>query len=158
MHRLSKKIDVEKEEFKKILVLKNLRKKLMESAIDSTLAGHMGVKKTEDRILTNFCSLEIHQDAVSFCRLCDVCQRTVSKGYVAKVPLGKMPLMYLPFKREAFDFIGPITPAGDKGHRYAHTLVDYATRYREPILLKNIHTDTEAEALFDPIWNTGRST
>ena len=149
LYRITKKIDVEKEELKQILVPKDLRKKVMEVAHDKMLAGHMGVKKTEDRILTNFYWPGIHQDVVSFCRSCDVCQRTVSKGSVTKVPLGKMPLMELPFKRVAVDLIGPITTASDKGHRYVLTLVDYATRYPEAVPLKNVDTETVAEALLD---------
>ena len=114
----------------------------MEVAHDTMLAGHMGVKKTEDRILTNFYWPGIYQDVMSFCRSCDVCQRTVSKGNVTKVPLGKMPLMDLPFKRVTKDLIGPITPASDKGHRYMLNLVDYATRYPEAMSFKNIDTET----------------
>ena len=149
LYRITKNIDVGEKELKQILVPKDLRKKVMEIAHDTMLAGHMGVKKTEDRILTNFYWPGIHQDVVSFCRSCDVCQRTVSKGRVAKVPLGKMPLMDLPFKRVAVDLIGPIMPASDKGHRYVLTLVDYATRYPEAVPLKNIDTETVAEALLD---------
>ena len=85
---------------------------------------------------------------MSFCRPCDVYQRTVSKGSIAKVPLGKIPLMDLSLKRVAVDLIGPITPASDKGHRYAFTLVDYAIRYPEVVPLKNMDTETVAEALW----------
>ena len=135
LNRITKKIDVEKKKLKQILVPKDLRKMVIEVAHDTMLAGHMGVKKTEDRILKNFNWPGIHQDVVSFCRSCDVCQRTVSKGRVAKVPRGKMPLMDLPFKRVAVDLIGPITPASDKGHRYVLTLVDYETRFPEAVPL-----------------------
>ena len=122
---------------------------MTEVAHDTILAGHMGVKKTEDRILINFYWPGIYQDVVSFCRSCNVRQRTVSKGRVAKIPLGKMPLMDLPFKRVAVDLIDPITPASDKGHRYVLTLVDYATRYPEAGPLKSIDTETMVEALLD---------
>ena len=149
LYRITKKIDVDKEELKQILVPKDLRKKVMEVAHDTMLAGHIGVKKKEDRILTNFYWPGIHQDVVSFCRSCDVCQKTLSKGRVAKVPLGKIPLMDLPFKRVAVDLIGLITPESDKGLRYVFTLVDYATRYPEAVPLKNIDTETVAEALLD---------
>ena len=53
LYRITKKVDAEKEELKQILVPKDLRK-VMEVAHDTMLAGHKGVKKTEDRILTNF--------------------------------------------------------------------------------------------------------
>ena len=38
-----------------------------------------------------------------------MCQKTVSKGSVPKVPLEKMPLIDKPFKRVAIDLVGPIT-------------------------------------------------
>ena len=47
------------------------------------------------------------------------------------------------------DLVGPITPASERGHRCILTLVDYATRYPEAVPLKNIDTETVAEALLD---------
>ena len=67
----------------------------MEIAYDTMLAGGMVVRKTEDQILTNFYWPGIHQDVRKFCRPCDVCQRTVLKHSVAKVWLGKMPLIFI---------------------------------------------------------------
>ena len=89
----------------------------------------------------------MHQDVPSFCRSCDVCQKTVIKGYIPRTPLGEMPLIDLPFKRVAIDLVGPITPASEKEHRYILTLVDYATRYSEAVPIKNRATETVAEAL-----------
>ena len=111
--------------------------------------GHLGVKKTEDRIQTNFFWPGLHEDVTSFCRSCDVCQKTVSGGSAPRAPLGDMPLIDQPFKRVAIDIVGPIAPASNKRHRYILTLVDYATRYPEAVPLKNIHTETVAEALLD---------
>ena len=149
LYRITKRVDVGKEKLKQILVPKDLRKKVMDVVHDTMLAGHTRVKKMEDRILSNFYWPGIHQDVVSFCRSCDVRQRTVSKRRVTKVPLGKMPLMDLPFKRVVVDLINPIMPASDKGHRYVLPLVEYATRYPEAVPLKNIDTETVAEALLD---------
>ena len=96
-------------------------------AHDSMFGKYLGVKKTEDRIQTNFYWPGMHRDVTSFCRSCDVCQRTVTMGAVPRAPLGEMPLIDLPFKRVAIGLVGPITPASNKGHRYILTLVDYAT-------------------------------
>lgn len=60
-----------------------------------------------------------------------------------------MPLIDLPFKRVAIDLIGPIRPPSEEGHRYILPLVDYPTRYPEAVPLKNIDTETVAEALVD---------
>ena len=99
MHRFVKKFCSEKNKLKQILVPKIWRKKMMEVAHHTMLTEHMDVKKTKDRIPTNFDWPGIHQDVEIFCRLCDLCQRKVSKSSVAKIPLGKIPLMNLLFKR-----------------------------------------------------------
>nr|XP_018672786.1 uncharacterized protein zf(cchc)-26 isoform X2 [Ciona intestinalis] len=132
-----------------LLVPSNLRNKIIGIAHDSIMAGHMGVKKTLDRILSNFYWPGIRSDVTRFCRSCDVCQKTISKGKVAKAPLQKMPLIDVPFERVAVDLVGPIQPPSEKGHRYLLTMVDYATRYPEAVPLKNIATEDVAEALVD---------
>jgi hypothetical protein len=66
-----------------------------------------------------------------------------------------MPLIDTPFKRVAVDLIGPITPVSDRGNRYILTVVDYATRYPEAMALKNIETETVAEALVDIFTRVG---
>ncbi|XP_078492084.1 uncharacterized protein LOC144747728 [Ciona intestinalis] len=132
-----------------LLVPNDLRIKIMEIAHDSIMGGHMGVKKTLDRILINFYWPGIRSDVARFCKSCDVCQKTIGKGKVAKVPLQKMPLIDVPFERVAVDLVGPIQPPSEKGHRYLLTMVDYATRYPEAVPLKNITTEDVAEALVD---------
>ena len=52
---------------KQILVPKSLRAKVMEVALDSLFGGHLGVKKTEDMIQTNFFWPGLHDDVSSFC-------------------------------------------------------------------------------------------
>ena len=50
------------------------------------------------------------------CRSCDVCQRTVKRDSVKKVPQGSMPLIDTPFKRVAVDIVGPIALPSEAGH------------------------------------------
>ena len=82
-----------------------------------------------------------------YCHTCDICQKTISKGRVAPVPLQQMPVVDVPFRRIAVDLVGPISPCSDRGHRYILTVVDVATRYPEAVPLKNIDTISVAEAL-----------
>ena len=133
--------------FTQLVVPLKYRTEVMRLGHDSVLAGHLGAKKTTDKILTQFYWPSIHDDITRYCRSCDVCQRTCPKGKVGKVPLGKMPLLDTPFKRVAVDIIGPIDPVTDKGNRYILTVVDYATRYPEAVPLKRITTEAVAEAL-----------
>ena len=136
-------------EIRQVVVPENLRNQVIELAHSSLMGGHMGIRKTSDRILSNFYWPGLNDDVARFCRTCDICQKTESKGKTAKVPLQKMPLIETPFKRVAVDLIGPIYPSSEKGYRYILSMVDYATRYPDAVPLKNIDTETVAEALLD---------
>ena len=93
-----------------------LRRQLMEVAHESIVGGHMGIKKTTDRIQKAFHWPGIQGNVSRHCKSCDICQKTVNKGSVPKVPLQKMPLIDMPFKQVAIDLIGPISPPSEEGH------------------------------------------
>ena len=132
---------------KQVMVPVQLRPRMMAVAHGSIMGGHLGIKKTTDKIESAFYWPDIQGDVTRFCKSCDVCQKTVNKGSVPKVPLQKMPLFDKPFKRVAIDLVGPISPPSEEGHRYILTLVDFATRYPEAVPLKTIDTETVAEAI-----------
>ena len=134
---------------RQVVVPESLRERVMKIAHESLLAGHVGAKKTTERILSSFHWPGLGADVRRFCRSCDVCQRTVNKGSVVKAPLGRMPLIDRPFHRVALDLIGPIHPPSEEGHRYILTLVDYATRYPEAVPLRTCTAEAVAEALID---------
>ena len=90
-----------------------------------------------------------------FCRSYEICQKTVPKGKVTKVPLGEMPIMDVPFHRVAVNLIGPITPVSDNGNRYILTIVDFATKYPQAVVLPRIETERVAEALLDIFYRVG---
>ena len=85
-------------------------------------------------------------DVSRFCKSCDICQRTIQKGRVTKVPWGKLPLIDTPFKRVAVDIVGPIEPRSERKSRYMLTMIDYETRYPEAVALPGIETERVAEA------------
>ncbi|XP_069140935.1 uncharacterized protein [Argopecten irradians] len=126
---------------KQLVVPAQYRNFVLRLAHDSVMAGHLGAKRTADRILLEFYWPGVIADVSRYCRSCDVCQRTFPKGRVTKVPLGRMPLIDVPFQRVAIDLVGPLQPATDRGNRYILTLVDYATRYPEAVALRGIEAE-----------------
>jgi len=120
-----------------VMVPTPLRRQLMELAHEYIMKGHLGVKKTTEKIQKAFHWLGIQGDVSRHCRSCYICQKMVNKGSAPKVPPQKMPLIDMPLKRVGIDVIGPISPPSEAGYRYILTLVDYATCYPEAVPLKN---------------------
>ena len=141
--------------YHQLVVPQKFRAYVMKLAHESVLGGHQGPKKTTDKVLSNFFWPGIHSDILRFCRSCDICQRTISKGRIFKVPLGSMPIIDAPFQRIAIDIVGPIQPMTERGNRYILTLVDYATRYPEAIPLPSIETTRVAEAMVNVFSRVG---
>ena len=140
---------------KQLMVPQKLTRKVISVAHDGLLSGHCGIKRTLERVLSNFHWKDVSEDVRRYCKSCDICQKTVQKGRQGKAPLQKMPVIKEPFKRVAVDLVGPITPVSDRGHRYILTVVDYATRYPEAEVLKNIDTISVAEALVNIFCRVG---
>ena len=123
------------------------REKVLRLAHETLMSGHLDIKKTLDRVVSEFFFWPgVCGDVARFCKSCDICQRTIQKGRDTKVPLGKMPLIDTPFKRVAVDIVGPNEPRSDKKSRYILTMIDYATRYPEVVELPSIETERVAEA------------
>ena len=91
LYRIRSRVDGLGECSKQIMVPKTLKRKVMEVAHDSIFGGHLVIKKTKDHIQTNFYWPGMQSDVTSFCRSCDVCQKTTAKGFTPRVPLGESP-------------------------------------------------------------------
>ena len=133
--------------FRQLVVPKSLRPSILAMAHDTPMAGHLGSKRTQERVWQDFYWPGVSTDIRKYCRSCDICQRTTPKGHNRRVPLGSVPLVGEPFQKVGVDLIGPIAPASERGHRYILVMVDYATRYPEAVALKSIDTCSVAEAL-----------
>ena len=103
---------------KQVMVPVQLRSRIMELAHGSIMGDHMGIKKTTDKIQSSFYWPGIQGDVTHYCKSCDICQKTVNKGSVSKVPLEKMPLIDRTFRRVAIDLVGPIGLPSEDSHRY----------------------------------------
>ena len=125
-----------------LVVPSSLTDKVMTLVHESLMAGYLGIRKVAEFFWPGVCG-----DVTRFCKSCDICQRTVQKGRVAKVPLGRLPLIDTLFKRVAVDIVGPIEPHSNNRSRYIFTVMYYSTRYIEAIELPSIETERVAEAL-----------
>ena len=112
-----------------LVLPKKCRRKVLEMAHSIPLAGHLGKKKTTDRILQRFYWPTMYKDIAEFCRTCESCQKTSGRKEV-RVPLIPLPIISQPFQRIAMDIVGPL-PRSRRGNRYVLVVCDYATRIQK---------------------------
>ena len=75
------------------MVPEGFREKILKLAHETLLTEHLGIKKTLDRVVSEFFWPGVCGDVARFCKSCDFCQKTIQKGRVSKVSLGKLPLI-----------------------------------------------------------------
>ena len=130
-----------------IVVPKILRSQLLKLAHDIPASGHLGMKKTLQRLQAHFYWNTINGDVKTWCKTCDVCQRMGKGGSPERVPLHSLPLVDEPFKRVAIDIIGPLPECKESGNRFILTILDFATHFPEAIPLKQHVAKDVAQAL-----------
>ena len=130
-----------------VVVPKPYRSEIMAMAHDLPVSGHLGVKKTTDRILRQFFWPGINSDVRQYCKSCHTCQ--VVGKYQADppvAPLHPIPVVGEPFSRVVIDCVGPL-PRTRSGNQYILTIMCTATRFPEGIPVRNIKTRTISKVL-----------
>ena len=67
-----------------LVVPEGFREKVLRLAHETLLTEHLGIKKTLDRVVSEFFWPGVCGDVARFCKSCDICQRTIRKGRVTK--------------------------------------------------------------------------
>ena len=129
-----------------LVVPKPLRAKVLQTAHDIPLSGHLGKKKTLDRITQRFFWPGVRKDVTEYCRSCKPCQLTSKYHTKFKAPMISLPVVDQPFERIAMDIVGPLERS-KSGNKYVLVICDYATRYPEAIPLRSIEAKKIANEL-----------
>ena len=130
-----------------VVVPPGYRKEILRIAHELPVGGHLGVRKTKDRIMRHFYWPKLSADVAEFCRTCHTCQ-VVGKPQpsLKPAPLIPIPAFDEPFSRVLVDCVGPL-PKIRSGHKYLLTIMDMSSRFPEAIPLRNITAKTVVEAL-----------
>ena len=111
------------------------------------IAGHMGVKKTCDRLLRYFFWPGLRKDVAGFIKTCHTCQMTSKPNETIKpAPLYPIPAVSKPFKHLIIDCVGPLPPS-KTGSIYLLTVMCQTTRYPAVYPLRTITTRSIVKAL-----------
>ncbi len=125
---------------KQIVVPAKYRLEILEIAHALPVSGHLGVNKTEDRILQHFYWPKLRSSVAEFVKTCHVCQIVGKPNQNVKpAPLRPVPEFSEPFSRVMviIDCVG-LMPKTKSGNSYLLTIMCASTRSPEAIPLRNI--------------------
>ena len=129
-----------------IVVPTEFRKNIISLAHDG-VHGHLGVKKTHDKILANFFWPRMRKDISSFIQSCHTCQLVGKPNKpIPRAPLHPILVEEEPFHKVIVDCVGPL-PKTRLGNQYLLTVMCATTRFPEAIPLRNIQTKSITKAL-----------
>nr|XP_055054187.1 uncharacterized protein LOC129439536 [Misgurnus anguillicaudatus] len=123
------------------------RQAVLSLAHDHSLSGHLGIKKTYNRILKHFVWPRLKSDVAKHCRTCQTCQFSGKPNQIIpRAPLVPIPVVGEPFEHIIIDCVGPL-PKTRAGNQYLLTIMCAATRFPEAIPLRKITAPVIIRAL-----------
>jgi len=126
------------------------REEAMRSAHASISGGHMGVKKTQDKIAMSVYWIGWQRDVRKYCLKCDACARYHRGGAKKRGELQAM-CVGAPWERLAIDITGP-HPLSGKGNKFIITVIDHFTKYAFAFPVRNHEARTVAKYLVERIF------
>ena len=133
-------------EIHQIVLPTSVRTHVLKLAHNSS-GGHLGYRKTYQKILDHFFWPGIKRDVNNFVRTCDVCQLYGKVNQpITPAPMCPIPVVHEPFEKIIIDCVGPL-PKTKQGNQYLLTVMDSTTRYPEAFPLKSI----TAKAILKPL-------
>jgi hypothetical protein len=121
----------------------------MELAHNSPFGGHLGRRKTVDRIQgqRRLTWPKIDSFVRQWISRCSACQLVAPIKKADRLPLMPIPRIPIPFMDVSFDTLGSCLKATPRGHKYLLIHVDNASRYVDIVPIKNLTTETTINAL-----------
>lgn len=141
-------------EFDQLVVPTKYRRDLIQLAHGNSWSGHLGVRKTKDRLLQEYYWPGCFKDVEETVRSCDTCQRVGKPHDKSKAPLKLVPPITEPFRRLVIDTVGPL-PVTQSGYRHILTVLCPATKFPEAIPLKELSSVEVVNALLSVFARVG---
>jgi len=134
----------------KLLVVPfNYSDQVLELAYNSPFGGHLGRRKTFDRIQGQGCLTwpKIDRFVQEWISRCPECQLVAPIKKADSLPLMPIPRIEIPFMDVSFGTLGSCLKATPRGNKYLLIHVDYASRYVDIVPIKNFTTENTIHAL-----------
>jgi len=114
------------------------RDRVLKLAHNSVFGGHLGERKTRERIRLSFYWPKLRYSVRQYVMSCTNCQLRSRIKTTDRVPITPITCAEIPFQVLNMDCIGPIDPPSSQGHRYCLCIVDSCTCWPVVYMLKSL--------------------
>jgi hypothetical protein len=128
---------------------KTLRSEVLQWAHDKVWSGHLGRKKTANRVFRKHYWYEFREDVNLWVSKCDKCAANKASSKKPMAPLGSMQVG-APLDRLCIDILGPF-PQSQKGNRCILVVCDSFSKWTEAFAIPDQTARTCAEVLVDQV-------
>ena len=134
----------------KVVVPRGMRGRVLGMAHSHPFAGHLGYKRTRERLTEQYYWYKSSEDVFEFIRRCLRCARNNVKRQAAKVSKKTVPIQGVPLAEWAMDVLGPL-PKSEQGNLYILVITDLFTKWVEMYAIPDQKTPTIVSCLTDLI-------
>ena len=117
-----------------IFVPRSMVPQILKSCHNSRLGGHMGVFKTQERILADYYWPNMAKEVETHVKNCLECQKSKPWSKPAPVPLKPLPQPMAPNHRIHIDLFGPLSTSGS-GKKFVLAITDAFTKMVELVAI-----------------------
>ena len=136
-------------EYFQFIVPLSMRKEVLYQMHNSLMSGHLGCKKTKEKILQRFYWYSLKEEVALHIQKCDTCAADKHPAKVPRAPLGSL-RVGAPGDCVATDYMGPL-PVTDRGHRYILLFTDHFTKNVEVIPVGDMTAEVCAQKLLNEV-------
>ena len=135
--------------YQQFVVPRALREHVLKSMHNSVLSGHLGRKKTTQKLLQRFYWFQVCEDINLWVTKCEICQSVKSGGKKAKAPLNNM-VVGAPLDRLSADILRPL-PKTKRGNTCILVVTDGFTKWVELFALPDESAQTCAQVILNEV-------
>ena len=132
-----------------LLLPRSMKADVMRQMHNGLLSGHLGRKKTKEKVLQRYYWFGVRQDINNWVARCHECGMTKPLPKHAKAPLGNM-LVGAPLDRLSTDILGPL-PETTKGNRFILVVSDHFTKWVEIFPVPNFTAKICADKILNEV-------
>lgn len=126
------------------------RRKVLYFCHDFKGSGHLGHKKTLEKVRSKYYWPGCRKDVRTYVAGCETCSKRKSPNVTKRAPM-KVVETGIPMERVATDILGEL-PKTDRGNRYILVVSDYFTKWTDSFAMPNMEAQTVAKILVKEVF------